>query len=99
MKDIGDLLQSAGIEASLAKKQENADKLFAAWRTINGDLCSEHTEDLKASHGVLHVVMDSQVWLQELLLKDTGAMAREMAQNSGVNIVKIRIKAGGRNKA
>jgi predicted nucleic acid-binding Zn ribbon protein len=94
-KSIGDILRAQHLPEQAKKKEDRAQKLKDGWKKTMGDACAEHTEDIRLEHGVLRVRMDSQLWQQELLMQDQGDIARRMAEATKLNVVDLKIRAGG----
>jgi predicted nucleic acid-binding Zn ribbon protein len=96
MKKIGDVFKKEQLKRNISKKEKRDDSLYESWKNISGESCFKHTKQLNLKNGILYVVLESKAWQQELLLKDTDIMAAQMAKETGLNIVKIKVNSGKR---
>ncbi|MBN2017394.1 MAG: DUF721 domain-containing protein [Candidatus Cloacimonetes bacterium] len=46
-------------------------KIAFLWRRIVGDILDNKTRILKFENGILYIVVENNIWLQELVLKKT----------------------------
>ena len=95
-KSIGQQLAATKLKQELVRREREEELLFNAWREVSGPECAIHTVLLRFRDGVLEVTVDSPAWYQELMLRDNDAVAGAMARATGLNVVKMRIRAGAR---
>jgi len=96
MKKLGDVFDGGRLKRALARRMRREEKLFSAWERLMGGCCAAHTLHMRIRHGVLYVTLDSQAWLQEILMRDLEELAAEMARETGLVIARVKVKTGGR---
>lgn len=95
MKKIGDILNIQNIPEKISKQEKQSDQLARAWKSVMGKECGNHTRQLALKNGILHILVDTKVWQQELLLTGKEYIVEQMKNKTGNNIIDIKIKAGG----
>jgi len=95
MKKLGDILNLQNISDEIVKQDKKENLLVNAWEAAMGSDCSSHTKKIVLNNGILSIIVDSQVWRQELLLTGKEFIIEKMKQEINKNIIDIKIKAGG----
>jgi predicted nucleic acid-binding Zn ribbon protein len=77
-----------------SKKTVSRDEVDAYWKKLVGDAGAKHTRPITLRKGVLNVLVDSSVWMQEVNMRKRGLLKGLKSMFGKDKISQIQFKIG-----